>query len=380
MLLTLPSQAASRQKEPFIRLIGHSGIYAALSLDECFDKCDADGDKCAAACFTPQYKSTNKPLCLAFKFGFEQKIDTDEWTAYIKPAVVAELTASDFAATLNNTSENLMPNTRFLNHYNSLDTLTPSQCFAKCKESYSCAAASFTADARWLNNCYFFTSDEVQVSDERDAIETWTSYVKTSLGSDLAGAVMPHKSILESATSAISTSTVLANTRLYNHFARYKAVNSRDCFDKCDADFKCAAACFTLPSACRLYKYGFERVAGVSDSTAYVKEKVSRAMSESELSAAYPVVVRARKLVGENMYNFDTLTPEQCFRACKVSKVCGAAAFTAEIHELYNCYLFKSDGFKQKVTSVESEYWTAYMKSGETAPATSQDPSTVSQN
>jgi hypothetical protein len=150
------------------RLIGN--VYAkheAASQEECFDMCDADS-KCAAACFCI---TTSK--CNLHKFGFTTlQVDIEQWSSYIKPAVVNEqdILKSDVQV--------VKESTRFVNSYDSFDTLTPSQCFKQCKAKSGCGAASFTTDIKQAFNCFFFKSGEFTASDDKDMIDSWSSYSK----------------------------------------------------------------------------------------------------------------------------------------------------------------------------------------------------------
>jgi hypothetical protein len=172
-------------------LLNHYVQYKIAIEDVCFGKCDEDF-KCAAACLT--YPDT----CRLFKYGFDRADEITGATAYIKPEVTAEL-AIDLS-TLNETYPAIKPNTRPVNFYDTFDALTPSQCFKQCKMSRMCAAASFTSDNKYLNNCYLIKSDSFKESDDRDLIESWTSYVKAAL-------VNPMKT-----TSATSTTTTTTTT------------------------------------------------------------------------------------------------------------------------------------------------------------------------
>jgi hypothetical protein len=146
------------------------------------------------------------------------------------------------------------------------------------------------------------------------------------------------------------------NLHLIGHSGGYNASSYDECFDKCDADPKCAAACFTVTISrkvgetrplCFSYKFGFnQKVSTVMAWTAYIKPEVNKELANTDmLKKEFPKVTRRRKLL--NHYDaFDTLTPSQCFRTCKLSFKCGAASFTADLVWTYNCFLFRHGEFK----------------------------------
>jgi hypothetical protein len=147
-------------------------------------------------------------------------------------------------------------------------------------------------------------------------------------------------------------------------------LNSAQCFDLCDADnAKCAAASFTQPAQCRLLKYGFKQIRGSSGSTAYIKPDVRTSIADTNfetLNKDFPVVKKFKRLFG-HYANFDTLTPRQCFDACKTSTDCGGATFTIDRKWLFNCYLCHPGQFtesnEQNAKENQADLWTSYVKS-----------------
>jgi hypothetical protein len=64
---------------------------------------------------------------------------------------------------------------------------------------------------------------------------------------------------------------------LYGEYiTHYRTFNEDECFDICDVETKCAAACFTNSDTCRFFRFGFEGQAGQTSATAYIKPEVSR--------------------------------------------------------------------------------------------------------
>jgi hypothetical protein len=157
---------------------------------------------------------------------------------------------------------------------------------------------------------------------------------------------------------------VKPNVRLFGHYAVLKASTTYECFARCDADLKCAAACLIQPSGCLLYKYGFEETSRINGATAYIKPEVvaELALGADKLNYRFPIVHQATRLI--NHYDmFDTLTPSQCFDTCKQSWRCGAAAFSGDNKWLYNCQLYRSGQFKVGSYQEGDELWTSYIKS-----------------
>jgi hypothetical protein len=137
-----------------------------------------------------------------------------------------------------------------------------------------------------------------------------------------------------------------------------------ECFDKCDGESRCAAACITPFAQCQLFNYGFERTDGITDFTSYIKPEVSEALaSEGKLSIMYPVVKINTRLV-THYDAFDTLTPAQCFKLCSASRMCGGASFTVEIERDTNCFLFKGGEFTESTDADGDLNWISYTKAG----------------
>jgi hypothetical protein len=150
--------------------------------------------------------------------------------------------------------------------------------------------------------------------------------------------------------------------RLYEHFAQFNTTSQDKCFDKCDADPRCAAACLTQPGQCRLFKYGFDQADGISGSTAYIKPEVTAALaSASQLSDKFPGLKPNTKLV--NHYDaFDTLTPFKCFNSCKKIPSCDAASFTIDNSQPFNCFLFKKNQYTVSGDRDSVDLWTSFAK------------------
>jgi hypothetical protein len=148
---------------------------------------------------------------------------------------------------------------------------------------------------------------------------------------------------------------------LLGHYAEHKFTLKDECFDRCDADPRCAAACFTQPQQCRFFKYGFERANGISGATAYVKPLVSEALADEHKLTEMYTVVKNKKL--RNPYDtIDTLTLAQCFKLCKSSRMCGGASFTSDPKWMNNCFLFKSANVTESEDRDGDFYWTSYIK------------------
>jgi hypothetical protein len=254
--------------------------------------------------------------------------------------------------------------------YQQLNTLTPSRCFTLCNASVSCGAASFTTDPKWETNCHLSRAGKFVETSETNAVavksEYWTSFIKVGVvGSKVAPVIVDN------------LATVLKKTSLFGHYAESRQSSSlpNECFDKCDDDFRCAAACFTLPDECRFYKFGFEQLSDevTSGSTSYVKREVLNAMaSMDKLNNTFSVVKSKARLIGR-LQGFDTLTPAQCFRACRASGECSAASFTVDTTWENNCFLTRDEHFVVmegdnrigNLTSgfgIKTEYWMTYFK------------------
>jgi hypothetical protein len=167
--------------EKSVRLIGSYAEHPTTTAEECFDSCDADS-KCAAASFTtlPEQKKKLASLCLFYKFGFIRTPGAnDAWTSFIKPEVAAELVG---LKTLTKRFRDVKLGTQFVNHthyYENVDTLTPSSCFSRCKESELCASASFTVDVVFVHNCFLYKKSSVELTDVIPD-SYWFSYMKVS--------------------------------------------------------------------------------------------------------------------------------------------------------------------------------------------------------
>jgi hypothetical protein len=154
---------------------------------------------------------------------------------------------------------------------------------------------------------------------------------------------------------------VLKNTRLQEPFAIFKTISEEGCFDKCDADPKCAAACLTVPLTCRLFKYGFQQVNSIGGSSSYIKAQVLAELN-SQLAVKFPTIKPRTMFL--NYYDaFDTITPSLCFATCTASQACAAASFTTGVKYLFNCYMYKSGQYRTSQSAEGIELWTSFTKS-----------------
>jgi hypothetical protein len=163
---------------------------------------------------------------------------------------------------------------------------------------------------------------------------------------------------------------IQANTRLAGHYEEPKTSSTDECFEICDADESCAAACLTLPGQCRLFRFGFETIGNTSESTAYVKPEVAADMANmSSLINKFPTVKMRTKIL--NFYHrFSAMTPSRCFNACKQSASCGGASFSGKPADSFNCYLCRAEHATDasrvvaegNSLKVNTDMWTAYFK------------------
>jgi hypothetical protein len=159
-------------------LTGHYSTFRSSGKAECFDKCDEEGSKCAAACFTTPNR------CRLLKYGFETDYNQKFATAYVKPEVSEELGLS--LNRLNELYPHVKPNTRLVGEeYMKMDMLTPSLCYAECKESGECGAAGFTVQTKFSHNCFLFRHGQFSESSgekgRKLGAHHWTSYVKVEV-------------------------------------------------------------------------------------------------------------------------------------------------------------------------------------------------------
>jgi hypothetical protein len=262
-----------------------------------------------------------------------------------------------------------------MGHYENLESRTPKQCFSTCKESDKCAAATYRIDKKSNYNCFLLAVAQfTESSDEEKEAGFYISFYTREVEEATTTTSTRTTSTTTSTTSTTTTTTtrfsarnqsVLKNTRLLNHYTEYESATADECFDLCDVDKVCAAACFVFPGKCRLFKFGFKRVSqrdGEEESTAYVKPEVDEEMSSiDKLSFKFPLVKQNTKLLG-HYTSFDTLTPSECFKACKLSRRCGGATFTTDATFSNNCHLSRDD--KSAADAIEAEMWTSYTKVG----------------
>jgi hypothetical protein len=166
-----------------LRLFIHYDLKNTKTSNECFNSCDDQATKCAAATFTIAEGWPKEQNCIFFKYGFTQKEESD-WNAYIKPVVQEEMDRDP------SEMPGVDQNQRYKNHFDAFDALTPSMCFKKCKNTIRCGAASFTVDSKWLYNCYLFALGKFDSSDED--LEMWISYTKTKVTGSLVQGIISH--------------------------------------------------------------------------------------------------------------------------------------------------------------------------------------------
>jgi hypothetical protein len=146
----------------------------------------------------------------------------------------------------------------------------------------------------------------------------------------------------------------------YGHYAEQYAYSNDECFKACTDDSKCAAACFTVPFQCRLYKFGFDTVAKSTCYSYFIKPEVMLEISNKETVHAYSIVKQGVKLIGQFLNTADVLTPSLCFTACKTNPQCIAASFTIDPMQPVNCLLFQPGPYT--ASSELNHLWTSYVK------------------
>jgi hypothetical protein len=309
---------------------------------DCFDKCEADA-KCAAASF-------QSPECSLLKFGFEKESDVSDCTAYIKLEVVVDMTGME---KLTNKFPIVKLKTRLLGFYSNIDTLTPSQCFDTCKASSDCGGATFTTDAKKPKNCFISHPGSFTESTSKFLSELWTSYTK------VVNEVALDNSSVEIQVTNERVLFMQENTRMLgNIYANLRSASVNECFDKCDADAKCAAATATK-TECFLLKYGFEVKTQEEGWSAYAKPEVVIEQSNfDKLAQETPFLLKTRLV--NHYYSLDALTPMQCFTKCSETERCGAASFSADRRSPQNCLFFNYGVYKY--SNVDHELWISFTK------------------
>jgi hypothetical protein len=154
------------------------------------------------------------------------------------------------------------------------------------------------------------------------------------------------------------------NASLIGSRLDFTAVDSNECFGKCDSDLKCAAACFKPPTKCGLFWFGGYELLHEHDSTTYIKSEVTAELSrEAALNDTFPLVRQRTRFTNSSFFtSFDTLLPSWCFRKCAQSDRCGGASFTADVSQLNNCFLYRPGAFVGYAAAYEVENWTSYVK------------------
>jgi hypothetical protein len=174
----------------------------------------------------------------------------------------------------------------------------------------------------------------------------------------------------------------LPDSYLVGNYAQEKTTTSDECFDKCDAELRCAAACFTLTNECLFYKFGFKIRTNYTGSCAYIKPQVNDEMAANnndKLNRTFPLVKTNTRIFGVNYHvfdMFDTLTPSECFNACAQRKKCSGASFTIDHKRPHNCLLCHRLHFtpsttysKLNIPEVPALFWTSYIKAEWTSEA-----------
>jgi hypothetical protein len=164
----------------------------------------------------------------------------------------------------------------------------------------------------------------------------------------------------------VESRAVEENIRLLDKFKDVKIESQADCFDECDEDLKCTAACFKIPNKCTLHKFGFEKVTTNSSGwSSYIKpEVVAEIAVLHKLNETFPLIRQQTRLFG-HYQSFNTLSPSRCFAVCQQSSRCAAASFTIDTDWLYNCYLFKAGQYtaSRDVSDpdVKADMWTSFL-------------------
>jgi hypothetical protein len=148
-------------------LDGYYGVYNLPTSAECFALCDEEST-IAAASFSPPTE------CRLLRYGFTTN-QTVGSTGYIKSEVMAEMSVKS-------ADKSVKYETRLLDeHYRRFDTMTPSQCFARCRESRQCGGATFTTDTQWELNCFLIRESQFVNGRSKEAeAKSWTSFIKGS--------------------------------------------------------------------------------------------------------------------------------------------------------------------------------------------------------
>jgi hypothetical protein len=131
----------------------------------------------------------------------------------------------------------------------------------------------------------------------------------------------------------------MKNVKLVKHYKEFDSTSQDECFETCDIDNVCAAACHLSPNTCRFFKLGFEQLNGNPGSSAYIKPEVKPEITNTlKLNDTFPLVKLNTKLISF-YYELDTLAPSQCFLACQQITNCGGASFTKDTNLSHNCFL-----------------------------------------
>jgi hypothetical protein len=162
---------------------------------------------------------------------------------------------------------------------------------------------------------------------------------------------------------------------LIGHYDQHDLPTNIDCFERCNSDPKCAAACFTTLSdesgeastLCYSFKFGFRKKTVLDGSSAYIKPEVARETKQlSSLGDEFPTVKQnARYSTTYQHYdNFDALTPAQCFKQCKASRICSAASFSMNTETEQNCFIYtrRRGTASDTENPVSANKWILYRK------------------
>jgi hypothetical protein len=198
----------------------------------------------------------------------------------------------------------------------------------------------------------------MELNDPLVSAEFWTSYMKVGWTPDVQPLIPSSVIIAAGLVEDRRSKDILKKIRLFgNVFAKHDTSNASECFDKCDADVRCAAAC-SKKSECDLLKYGFEKVQ--SDAwTSYTKPEVSYEIANFDRLAGELSIKYSTRFT-KAYEGSDTLTPSLCFRRCNESVDCAAASFTVDPKSQQNCFLYKKGVYG--LSGEDKEFWVSFVK------------------
>jgi hypothetical protein len=358
---TTTSVAATAVVSPFAleenaNLPGEYAGYKSTSESFCFQLCDAD-PKCAISFFTAEFGE-----CRFFNTNYEKTMtySKSKSVCHFKPERLKE----------NPEFTNIKQNTRISGTYE-FTTNTLSKCFKSCRDSEDCAAATFSMKIESKSGCFHFKTDFSESTSLESDDRFWVSYVKI-----ISEEIKPTPAAAVSKSPAAADSPrqkVLFNTRLSGQEKQLQFDTASDCFNNCELNPECAGACFKSgggqrPSQCLVFKYGFVRRYPSLGWSGFIKPLVSEDMANiDKLTEKFPIVKLDTRFT-KSFDQFNTLTPSQCFHACKQSVRCAAASFSKNSNWSDNCLIFKRGVYEE--SDMEVEHWISYVK--ETSSAAMQ--------